>query len=264
LRVTLTFHAERLGTDEVWLQVSQVLAHLERYGIQATFFCVAPVHPYYRNQPSFSEATWAGRINEIAKRGHVIGQHTHFYNAGRQEKTVDVASENMYKRLEEDRHWLQMQGFVPTGFVGGGWTISADIFRFLLMHDYQYDCSAHSFDLAYLKGRGQSLSVQHPFLLCAGGDSLLEIPTTASIINAVRGLLPLSGQKNHLDVKSWGRYTLIYLHDYDLLNLKFRAALRLALQWYRIRGEEFVSMGQLHEKLSGTHLPVHTLEEIQL
>ena len=261
MRIALTFHAERLDTDEVWRRVSQVLARLERHGVQATFFCVAPVHPYYRNRPDFSEAKWVGRINEIAERGHAIGQHTHFYGVG-EEKTRDVAPENLHKRLDEDRRWLQAQGFVPTGFIGGGWTISADVFRFLLAHDYKYDCSAHSFDLAYLKGRGRALPAQHPFLLGAGSDSLLEIPTTAPIANAVCSLLPFSGQKTYLDVQSWGRYALIYLHDYDLLNPKFRVALRVAFHWYRIRGEEFVTVDQLREELSGIHLPMHTLEEI--
>jgi predicted deacetylase len=119
-----------------------MLVFLEQHHIQATFFCVAPVHAYYKNQPHFSEAKWVDRLNEIAKRGHSIEQHTHFY--GSEGKKSDTSPENLCRRLAEDRQWLRSQGFTPVGFVGGGWTIGSEVFQFLLTHNYKYDCSARS------------------------------------------------------------------------------------------------------------------------
>jgi hypothetical protein len=91
-----------------------------------------------------------------------------------------------------------------------------------------------------------------------------EAPTTAPVINVAYSLLPFSGRKIHIDVKHWGRYAMIYLHDYDLLNPKFRITLRAALHWYRIRGRRFMTVDTLYEGLSSVHLPAHVLENIQL
>ena len=255
----LTVHTERLSSDEVWGYVRRMLALWEQHGIQATFFCVAPVHPYYRSQPGFSEARWARRIDEIAGRGHAIGQHTHFYGA--EGKTWDVSAENLHERLDEDRRWLQAQGLAPAGFVGGGWTINAGVFRFLLAHGYRYDCSARSFSLAYLEGRGQTMVAQHPFWVDAGRLRLLEIPSTAPVIHLAYSLLPFAGQRTCVDVPRWGKYTLIYLHDYDLLNPRFRVVLCMALHLLRLRHAEWVTVDVLCDALSGIGLPVRTLEE---
>ena len=259
MRVALTFHAEKLSADDVWGRVDRVLGALGRHGVQATFFCVAPVHPYYRNQPGFAEAKWAGRLAEIARRGHAIGQHTHFYST--EGKKLDVSTENLHKRLDEDRRWVEARGFAPAGFVGGGWTINSDVFRFLLAHGYRYDCSARSFSLAYLEGRGQTMMAQHPFWLEAGNARLLEIPSTAPLAHLVYNLLPFARRRTCVDVAGWGRYTLVYLHDYDLLNPRYRLMLYLALHWYWFRHTEFVTVDALCDALSGSGLLARTLEE---
>lgn len=260
LKIALTLHTEKLDADNVWYQVEGMLSFLQKRHIPASFFCTAPTHAYYRNQPYFSETKWINRINQLAQQGHSIQQHTHFY-APDGTKTGDFTLMNVEKRLTEDYEWLQRQKFTPTGFVGGGWTINLDIVRFLARYNYRYDCSARTFSLDYLKDRDQALQIQQPCLFNFQDYALLELPTSTSVATFMKSLYPFSGAKIYVDVPHSEPYALIYLHDYDLLNPKFRIALRVALSWYYRRGCKFLTTDELADIVSRGELSYQVLDD---
>ena len=105
------------------------------------------------------------------------------------------------------------------------------------------------------------MMAQHPFWVDAGRLRLLEIPSTAPVAHLAYSLLPFAGQRTCVDVPRWGKYTLIYLHDYDLLNPRIRVVLCMALHLLRLRHAEWVTVDVLCDALSGTDLPARTLEE---
>jgi peptidoglycan/xylan/chitin deacetylase (PgdA/CDA1 family) len=242
--VCITFHAERLHSDGLWGRLVEYLSFFNAQAIKATFFSTAPLHPVYREQPGFSERKWIERLNRLAQGGHLIEQHTHFYDE--REKKADLSYDNLRKRLEKDRHWLERHGFPIQGFVGGAWVINDEVFRLLIENGYKYDCTARSFDLQYLRGRGDHLLASQPFKILSGTNSLLEMPTTASVKKLLLSALPFASHRSYLVGGENMRFCIVYLHDYDVDRAMVGNALKLGIHWLKAKGGKFITTRELY------------------
>jgi predicted deacetylase len=250
--VCVTFHAERLHSDGLWSRLAKVVNFFNVQAIKATFFSIAPLHPVYREQPGFSEGKWTERLNHLRQNGHLIEQHTHFY--GEREEKADLSYDNLGKRLEEDRHWLERHGFPIQGFVGGAWAINEEVFRLLIENGYKYDCTARSFELKYLLGRGDHLLTSQPFKVLLGTDNLLEMPTTASVKKMLLSFLPFASHRPYLAGGENIRFCIVYLHDYDLDRAMVGNALKLGIHWLKAKGGEFITTRELYHILDALPL----------
>lgn len=255
--VCITLHAERLHSDRLWGRLAETVEFFNAQVIKATFFSIAPLHPVYREQPGFSEGKWIERLNCLRQNGHLIEQHTHFY--GEREKKGDLSHDNLRKRLEEDRHWLEQHGFPIQGFVGGAWVINENIFQLLIENGYKYDCTARSFEFGYLQRRGDQLIASKPLKVLSRTNSLLELPTTASVKNLLLGSLPFASYKPYLVGGGEVQFCIIYLHDYDLAKITVRNALRLGIHWIKARGGEFITTRELYGILDAVQLEERVL-----
>ena len=258
--VCIAFHAERLHSDELWGRLTEIVNFLDVQTIKATFFSIAPLHRVYRWQPGFSEGKWIERLNRLRQDGHPIEQHTHFYGKG--EKKGDLSYDNLRKRLEEDRDWLEQHGFPIQGFVGGAWILNEEVFRLLIENGYRYDCTARSFELDYLQGRRDQLIASEPFKVLSGTNSLLEMPTTASVKNMLMSFLPFVSFKPYLVGGEDIRFCILYLHDYDLAKVTVRNALKMEILWLKARGSEFITTRELYRILERCPLEKRNLAEM--
>lgn len=257
--VCITFHAERLHSDGLWSRLAEIVNFFNAQAIKATFFSIAPFHPVYREQPGFSEGKWIERLDCLRQSGHLIEQHTHFY--GGRGKKGDLSYDNLRKRLEEDKHWLERHGFPIQGFVGGAWVINEEVFRLLIENGYKYDCTARNFALRYLRGRGDHLLTSQPFKVLLGTNSLLELPTTASVKKMLLGLLPFALHKPYLVGGKDTRFCIVYLHDYDLARAMVGNALKLGVHWSKAKGDKFITTGELYHILNAIQLEERVLVE---
>ncbi|MGA9348237.1 MAG: hypothetical protein WBW48_05465 [Anaerolineae bacterium] len=255
--VCITLHAERLHSDRLWGRLAEFVKFLDTQAIKATFFSIAPLHLVYRGQPGFSEEKWVRRLSYLHHKEHLIEQHTHFY--GEREKKGDLSYHNLRKRLEEDKHWLEQHGFPIQGFVGGAWVINKDVFQLLIDNGYKYDCTARSFEFGYLQGRGDQLIASESFKVLSGSNSLLEMPTTASVQNMLLGFLPFVSYKPYLVGEEDIRFCIVYLHDYDLVKITVRNALKLGIHWLKARGGQFITTRELHPILDAVQLEERSL-----
>lgn len=204
----LSFHTERLHDDRVWLRVSAVADYLHARGLSAVWFSINPAAPAYAAL-GYDVQKWITRLAYLRDHGQRIEQHSHFY--GVRKGLYDLSRENMERRLREDRAWLGSHGYAVKGFVSGAWIMNRTLMDILGRQGYAYDCSARTFRMRYLRGRGDELLLAEarPF------GSVQEFPTTHALKNF---WMPVSGP-----------YQLVYLHDYDLLRLPFRILLHLFL-----------------------------------
>jgi len=258
--VCITLHPEKLHSDRLWVGLAEIVNFLDAQAIKATFFSIAPLHPVYQGQPGFSEGKWVERLNHLHHDGHLIEQHTHFY--GEKEKKGDLSYDNLRKRLEEDKHWLEQHSFPVQGFVGGAWVINEDVFRLLIENGYKYDCTARSFELGYLQGRGDQLIVSEPFKVLSGNNTLLEIPTTASVQNMLLGFLPFASYKPYFVGRGEVQFCIVYLHDYDLAKITTRNALKLGIRWLKAKGGEFITTRELYHILDTVQLEERVLRRL--
>jgi len=256
--VCITLHTEKLHSDGLWSRLADVVNFLDAQAIKATFFSIAPLHPVYREQPGFSEGKWVERLSHLHHNGHLIEQHTHFY--GEREKKGDLSYDNLRKRLEEDKDWLEQHGFPIQGFVGGAWVINEEVFRLLIENGYKYDCTARSFEFGYLQGRGDQLIASKPLKVLSRTNSLLEMPTTASVKNVLLSFLPFPSYKPYLVGGGEVQFCIIYLHDYDLAKITVRNALRLGIHWLKAtKGGEFITTRELYRILDAVQLEERVL-----
>jgi predicted deacetylase len=218
-----TFHAERLERPDVWDRTRRVLDVLDGKRIRATLF----VHPFSALQ---SGADLAPAIAELLQRGHEVAQHTHFYAEPKDPNTKpesDLSPANVRRRLDQDLADLRRCGADPKGFVPGGWAMSPDALAWLGENDFRYDAGVRNFPLRYTSppaeaGEGWS----HPKREANG---VLRMPTTAPVTHAALGGANPAGTDDL-------RFDVVYLHDYDLLALRARAAVRVLLARWGSKG----------------------------
>ena len=218
-RVCLTVHAERLHEDPVWRAVERLLDRLERRSGHATFL-VSPL------RASAAGVELGGRLREVVDRGHEVGQHTHYYPltvapGGRItfEKRADASPENLRRCLDHDYARLLSAGVHPRGFVSGAWAVHDEVVDWLLEHGFEYDLSFRRFPLGYHSAAAaRGAGCDTPFV----HRGLLAIPTTNSLARAVRD--EIVGRREPPRIGGLP-YDVIYVHDYDLTDVRRRVLL---------------------------------------
>lgn len=254
--VALTFHAEMLFDDRVWSRVRQMLRWLQRYTAYVTFFTMAPYHERCRPK---DESIWLSRLRFIEQEGHQIGLHTHFYKDD-YGKEISFSKERVSFLIQRDASYFRQHGFQITGFAGGGWILDPNVYLALLQNKFTHDCTAHMFEIDYVQSRGHHLVTSKPFWVQEGDNGLLEIPTNALLSSAIK-----SSMRNlslpHIETHN-ARYSLIYLHDYDLLRPMARYSFLYIVAWQALCKCQFVTTSKLGTILQNEDLETCSIEEI--
>jgi hypothetical protein len=212
---SLTVHAERLHEPQVWSRVRRLLDRLERRQARVTFF-VFPLRAW------LAGVDLRPVLDELTTRGHEVGQHTHYYvvgaaagGAATMVKRTDLASENVRASLDRDLRYLRDAGARPSGFVSGAWVVDPVIDSWLAQHQFAYDCTWRSYPLRYPAPATAAGDRQRP----ARRSGLLQLPTTGPVSDLLRP--SRIGRRGTVAVGDVG-YRLLYLHDYDLLEWRYR------------------------------------------
>jgi predicted deacetylase len=240
-----TFHAERLEQPAVWEQTRRVLDRLESKKIRATLF----VHPFSAMR---RQADLTAIIGELLQRGHEVAQHTHFYaetSDQHSKPATDLSAENVRRRLDEDLAELRRCGADPKGFVAGGWAVSADALAWLGERGFGYDVGVRAFPLRYesqaaAAGEAWSGPVRET-------NGVLRFPTTAPVTHAALGGTKQAGTDDL-------RFNVVYLHDYDLLDFKTRAADRVLIARWGAKG--WATVGELAARIGQSISQGHSNE----
>lgn len=226
-------HAERLHIDDVWQAVCSLLTAVERRHGRMTLF----VSPFW---PMVADIDIAGRLTEIAGRGHEIAQHTHFYAwdgvpGSEYRKRTDMSPDNVLGCLGRDYFSLCESGFRPVGFTSGGWEAHAVIPGWLSDNGFTYDCSTRTY-------QAPAGPVSPP------GSPVLDVATTHSLRLALLDLR--DGRLSGRPISAHGRpYALCYTHDYDLLRPGRLAAMK-AVVLMGSRGSRCTAVGDLVEAVA--------------
>jgi hypothetical protein len=156
---------------------------------------------------------WAERVRRLVPHGP-LGQHTHF--GGRSQ--ARPLEGDPVARVREEAGVFRAAGLAPTWFCGGGWYIDSAVAVAVSELGYA-DCTGTPTRPAYLQPDAARLAATEPTWLRVDGQRLLELPTTHGIGAAARAVVrPLPEGLVH-----------VYFHDYDLADLRRRAALRFSL-----------------------------------
>lgn len=112
------------------LLVPRVLDVLDRFNLRITFFIVGqdaamPIH--------------AEVLAEIARRGHEIGNHSHYHEPWMHRRDAAAIDEEL---AAAETAIEAATGQVPRGFRGPGFTQSATILEALVRRGYAYDASS--------------------------------------------------------------------------------------------------------------------------
>lgn len=112
------------------LLVPRVLDILDRLGLRITFFIVGqdaamPAH--------------ADLLGEIARRGHEIGNHSHYHEPWMHRRGKAAVDEELAAAEEAIE---RATGVRPRGFRGPGFTRSDEILEVLIRRGYAYDASS--------------------------------------------------------------------------------------------------------------------------
>jgi hypothetical protein len=135
------------------------------------------------------------------------------------EKRADPSPENLRRCLEHDHARLLAAGVRPRGFVAGAWAIHDEVYDWLMEHGFEYDLSFRRFPLPYdspAAARGEGCDA--PFVY----RGLLAIPTTNTLALAVRH--EILGRRESPRIAGLP-YDVIYVHDYDLVDVRRRVLL---------------------------------------
>lgn len=222
--ICLTIHTERLHSDSVWEKVESILGFFKKYKVKSTWFSINPMFVGYE----YNENKWIKRLNHIKNSGQRIQQHTHFYEGKkglRKGIGYNLGKENVQKRIEEDRSWIEKATGVKTvGFVSGAFRINDDVFDILSKEGFNYDLTSKRGLPHQIKG-------------------LLEIPTIGGRPKAFL-LRPKFIKFQNL------YFSVIYFHDYDLMNVLFVILLKLQIMLFSILGFKFISTDEIYKKIT--------------
>jgi len=218
-RIALVFHAERLHADHVWREVEKVAHRLAARDVKATFFV-------YSFPAAVAAVDIAPRVRWLGSLGHEIAQHTHFYagrKIGKNEKIDDLSDANVVHCLQRDFEALRQSGFSPKGFTAGSWYVNDTVLSTLIGLGFDYDCSAQLLTPRAAMRSPQQRWLGAPQLFRNTSGQLLCLPTTCSLGQWFKSAARPMRERH-------AAYQLIYLHDYDLLNLVERSMLRCFLK----------------------------------
>ena len=202
----MSCHVERPLDNRVWERYSALLRS------RPSGFAIASLlRPPFEGEDGSSLVE---RAREAASLGP-LGHHTHWESpTGARPKTDAAPAERV---LREGR-WLREQGLEPRFFCGGGWYTNADVIAVVADLGYA-DCTATAWRPSYLPPGAPRVGLDQPALVrIPDGRTVLELPTTHSLGAIAKGLAGRLPPVVH-----------VHFHDYELLDPKRRAALRVVL-----------------------------------
>jgi peptidoglycan/xylan/chitin deacetylase (PgdA/CDA1 family) len=233
----LCLHTEHLHDDRVWRRMQTALDELDKRKLKITFL-VYPLRSIAAGRDV------RARVQELAERGHEVGQHTHFYVGQvteRPDKRSDLSDKNVRECILRDYLWLTDAGSEPKGFCAGNFMMTETAFETLAELGFAYDCSAR------LPWERKNFELPYPWLEAAqvrnyGGRRLALLPNT-EYLTLPQFLDPRRRNRRAALVNGGSEYQLIMNHDYDLLHWKV---------WYGFLGQlrsrqEMKTVGQLAE-----------------
>jgi hypothetical protein len=216
--IALVFHTEKLHVDHVWREVEKVAHRLAACDVRATFFV-------YSFPAAVAAVDIAARVRWLGSLGHEIAQHTHFY-AGtkitKAEKVDDFSKANVSHCIRRDFETLKEIGFGPRGFTAGSWFVNDAVLDTLVELGFVYDCSAQFPKPQASRPVPDNRWLRAPEYYFNTHGQVLCLPTTCSLGQWFKSAARLVRERH--------AYQLIYLHDYDLLNLVERSMLRCFLK----------------------------------
>jgi hypothetical protein len=198
-------HVERPLDDRVWERYSRLLER--RPG---GFRIASLMRPPAEEEDGRS---FVGRAREAAARGP-FGHHIHWTSPTHARPTgPDPAG-----AVLREGAWLREQGLEARFFCGGGWYTDAEVMAAAADLGYA-DCTATAWRPDYLPpGSPRAELAQPAWVRLADGRRVLELPTTHSLGALARSL--------HRDLP---RVVHVHFHDYELLDVRRRAALTAVL-----------------------------------
>lgn len=201
-------HVERPLDDAVWARFS-ALQEARPGG-----FAIAALMRPADTEHGESESAWLRRAQEASTRGP-LGHHAHWTAPDHARPTAGDTG----ARVLDDGRRMRDLGLAPTLFCGGGWYTDDDVADACAALGC-VDCTPRASRPPYLAAgeRWASASVACSVELPSGRE-LRVIPTTHSLGDLARAL---AGRRLPPLVH-------VYFHDTDLLDVRRRALLRVAL-----------------------------------
>lgn len=212
-----TMHAEQLHLDEVW---GATRATLNKSPLHWTIF-VDPLMARIEGLDLRDQLSW------FADRGHEIAMHTHHHLLqGEPGHTTGflmgqpLDEGDIHRCLSENYEYLGERGHTPKGFLSGNWLVLGTTVEWLSATGFEYDSTLRTYSGPH---PNSTLAANEPRRNVSHLGGLVEIPTTSSLKQQVQADLTL--RRRSVDVADLS-YELYYLHDYDLVDAKKRAAVR--------------------------------------
>ena len=212
-----TMHAEQLHLAEVW---AATRATLSKSPLHWTIF-VDPLMARIEGFDLRDQFSW------FADRGHEIAMHTHHHLLqGEPGHTTGflmgqpLDEGDIHRCLSENFEYLGERGHTPKGFLSGNWLVLGATVEWLSATGFEYDSTLRTY------------SGPHPNSTLVPNE-----PRPTSATSATSWRSPRRRRSNSRcrptsrcgdDRSTWTdlSYELYYLHDYDLVDAKKRAAVR--------------------------------------
>jgi hypothetical protein len=202
-------HVERPLDEEVWRRYEALIAR------RPSGFAIASLMRPPDAEHGEPEEPFVARARVAAAHGP-FGHHTHWTSPTHARPTGgDPAG-----RVRREGAWLREQGLEPRFYCGGGWYFDAEVAAAVADLGYT-DCTATAWRPRYLAEDAPRVGLPQPgWLVLPDGRRLRELPTTHSLGSALKALL-----RGRLE----GKVVHVHFHDYELLDRRRAAALRLTL-----------------------------------
>jgi hypothetical protein len=202
-------HVERPLDDAVWRRYEALIAR------RPSGFAIASLLRPPDAEHGEDEEPWLERARIAAGHGP-FGHHTHWTSPTHARPTAgDPAA-----RVRREGEWLSAQGLDARFFCGGAWYFDPDVGAAAADLGYT-DCTATAWRPGYLPEGAPRLGMAQPgWVELPDGRRLRELPTTHSLGSALRSLL-----RGRLE----GEVVHVHFHDYELLDRRRAAAIRVAL-----------------------------------
>jgi predicted deacetylase len=212
-----SMHAEHLHLDPVW---GATRATLMKSPLHWTIF----IDPLLARIAGFD---LRDQIAWFADRGHEIAMHTHHHLLqGEPGHTTGflmgqpLDDADIHRCLSENYEYLCERGPTPKGFLSGNWLVLAPTVEWLSATGFEYDSTLRTYSGPH---PNSTLAANEPRATVSRLGDLVEIPTTSTLKQQVQA--DLTFRRRSVDVGDLS-YELYYLHDYDLVAAKKRAAVR--------------------------------------
>ncbi len=202
-------HVERPLDDEVWRRYEALIAR------RPSGFRIASLMRPPDLDHGEPEEPFVARARIAAGHGP-LGHHTHWTGPTHARPTGGDPG----ARVRREGEWLRRNGLAARFYCGGGWYFDANVGAAVADLGYT-DCTATAWRPAYLPEGADRIGMAAPgWLELPDGRRVRELPTTHSLGSALRALLRggLRGEVVH-----------VHFHDYELLDRRRAAAIRLAL-----------------------------------